>query len=198
MTGHVIDGCKIADELARDVGAGIARLRLTGTTCGLTTIQVGHHPPSRTYQARLTRLSDELGVTVNDVRLDESAHQDEIIAAVQAANRDPATTGIVVLRPLPRHVSEAAVFRHLMPLKDIEAVHPENAGLLALGVPRYNPSTAASAFHVHDHWLDHVGEHRSDFHHRARIVVVGRSNNVGKPLVSLAHARQAAVELVDE
>jgi methylenetetrahydrofolate dehydrogenase (NADP+)/methenyltetrahydrofolate cyclohydrolase len=90
------------------------------------------------------------------------------------------------------------VFRTLSPVKDIESVHPENAGLLALGTPRYVPSTAASAFHVLDAWLDQVGEDRREFYHRSLIVVVGRSNNVGKPAVSLAYERQAAVESVDE
>jgi methylenetetrahydrofolate dehydrogenase (NADP+) / methenyltetrahydrofolate cyclohydrolase len=102
------------------------------------------------------------------------------------------------LRPLPPHVNEAVVFRAIDPCKDIEAVHPENAGLLALGVPRFVPSTAASAFHLLDTWLDEVGEDRADFYHRSLIVVVGRSNNVGKPAISLGYDRQAAVASVDE
>ncbi|WP_433622152.1 hypothetical protein [Nocardia sp. CA-120079] len=59
-------------------------------------------------------------------------------------------SGFIVMRPLPHHVDESAVFRALSPAKDIEAVHPVNAGLLALGAPRYVPSTAASVFHIRD------------------------------------------------
>ena len=198
MTGEVIDGRKIADRLNADVAKSVDRLRAAGITCGLTTIQVGQDLSSHLYHSRLTKIGKELGIAVAGIRLPEGAEEKDVIAAVNDANEDTATSGILVLRPLPRHISEPAVFRRLLPAKDIEAVHPVNAGLLALGVPRYIPSTAASVFHVLDQWLDHAGEPRSDFYHRARIVVVGRSNNVGKPLVSLAYAREAAVESVDE
>jgi methylenetetrahydrofolate dehydrogenase (NADP+)/methenyltetrahydrofolate cyclohydrolase len=198
MSGQVIDGRKIADQLKRGVARDVDDLRAGGVVCGLTTIRVGDDFSSITYQARLARIGRELGVNVVDVCLPEGVGQHGVIDAVKRANTDPATSGILVLRPLPRDVSEAMVFHNLLPEKDIEAVHPENAGLLALGAPRYIPSTAASVFHVLDEWLDEVGEDRTEFYHRARIVVVGRSNNVGKPLVSLAYDRQAAVESVDE
>ncbi|HET6185553.1 MAG TPA: bifunctional 5,10-methylenetetrahydrofolate dehydrogenase/5,10-methenyltetrahydrofolate cyclohydrolase [Trebonia sp.] len=122
---------------------------------------------------------------------------DEVLSAIRSLNADPAVSGIVVLRPLPEQVSEAGVFCALAPVKDIEAVHPENAGLLALGTPRYVPSTAAAAFHVLDTWLDNTGEDRTEFYHRSLITVVGRSNNVGKPAISLAYDREASVESVD-
>ena len=92
---------------------------------------------------------------------------------------------------------EADVFCALAPVKDIEAVHPQNAGLLALGTARYVPSTPAAVFHLLDAWLDNAGEDRADFYHRSLITVIGRSNNVGKPAVSLAYDREAAVESVD-
>lgn len=95
-------------------------------------------------------------------------------------------------------MSEVEVFRALAREKDIESVHPENAGLLALGRPRFVPSTAASIFYLLDAWLDGSGEDRARFYHRSLIVVVGRSNNVGKPAVSLAFDRQASVMSVDE
>jgi methylenetetrahydrofolate dehydrogenase (NADP+) / methenyltetrahydrofolate cyclohydrolase len=121
-----------------------------------------------------------------------------VIDVVAELNRSPAVSGILVLRPLPPQIDEATVFRCIRPEKDIEAVHPENAGLLALGVPRFVPSTAASAFHLLDTWLEDSGENRADFYRRSTIVVVGRSNNVGKPAVSLAFERQAAVLSIDE
>jgi len=198
MTGEVIDGRKIADVLKHDVARNVDELRDSGITCGLTTIQVGDDFSSQTYRSRLRKIGREVGIEVRDIVLDATTSPGEVIDVVRAANVDPATTGILVLRPLPKHVSEAEIFQELAPIKDIESVHPENAGLLALGVPRYVPSTAASVFHVLDEWLTQAGEQASSFYHRARIVVVGRSNNVGKPLVSLAYARQAAVESVDE
>lgn len=198
MSGQVIDGRKIASALKRAVAQDVNQLSAFGVVCRLTTIRVGEDFSARVYQSRLTKVARQLGVNVAEVCLPERSCQNDVVDAVHAANVDSATSGILVLRPLPDHIAEADVFQSLAPHKDIEAVHPENAGLLALGVPRYVPSTAASVFHVLDHWLDQIGEQRSDFYHRTRIVVVGRSNNVGKPLVSLAYARQAAVESVDE
>ncbi|MHA3021780.1 bifunctional 5,10-methylenetetrahydrofolate dehydrogenase/5,10-methenyltetrahydrofolate cyclohydrolase [Mycobacterium sp. BMJ-28] len=198
MTAQVIDGRKIAEELKVTVAGEVCALRDMGIPYGLTTIRVGDDFSSAAYQSRLCRIGEELGVPVRKVELPATVTEEELKDVVRQANADDLTAGILILRPLPDTISEAAVFQTLSPIKDIESVHPENAGLLALGVPRYVPSTAAAVFHVLDQWLDGVGEDRADFYHRARIVIVGRSNNVGKPLVSLAYAREAAVESVDE
>ncbi len=198
MTAQIIDGQKIAENLKSEVVREIKELEADGIACGLATLLVGEDYSSEYYERRLKRIAGELSVPCWQVRLPGESTQDDVLGALRRLNRDPAVTGILVLRRLPGHVSEVEVFRALSPLKDIESVHPENAGLLALGRPRYVPSTAASVFHVLDEWLDQAGENRSDFYHRSLIVVVGRSNNVGKPAVSLAYDRQAAVESVDE
>jgi methylenetetrahydrofolate dehydrogenase (NADP+)/methenyltetrahydrofolate cyclohydrolase len=169
-----------------------------GVPVGLATVLVGGDPAARAYLRRLDRTAAALGVLRRSVTLPGSAPVADVVAAVRELNRDPAVSGILVLRPLPPGIDEAAVFAALDPCKDVEAVHPENAGLLALGTPRYIPSTAAAVFHVLDSWLDETGQERAGFYHRARIVVVGRSNNVGKPAVSLAFAKQAAITSVDE
>jgi methylenetetrahydrofolate dehydrogenase (NADP+)/methenyltetrahydrofolate cyclohydrolase len=197
MTYTIIDGAKIADDLKRQVAQEVAEHAGEGIACGLVTVMVGEDFSSRAYQRRLARLADELGVPHRSVTLPDDCAPQEALATVDRLNRDDSVTGVLVFRPLPAHVGEAEVFGALSPLKDIEAVHPENAGLLALGVPRYVPSTAASVFHVLDHWLDEAGEDREAFYHNSSVVVVGRSNNVGKPAVSLAYARQAAVESID-
>jgi methylenetetrahydrofolate dehydrogenase (NADP+)/methenyltetrahydrofolate cyclohydrolase len=198
MTAEIIDGRKIAHSLKADVTDEVEDLWARGFRCGLATIVVGDDFSSRAYERRLGRIADELGVPCEQVDLPETAPQDEVLGAVQRLNEDPAVSGILVLRPLPRHISEVDVFRALAPEKDIESVHPENAGLLALGTPRFVPSTAASIFYLLDSWLDSIGEDRTAFYHRSLIVVVGRSNNVGKPAVSLAYDRQASVMSVDE
>lgn len=159
---------------------------------------VGDSYSSQAYERRLARIAEQLHVPYRQVALSSTSTEDDLLARVSELNDDPTVTGVLILRPLPVHISEVKVFRALSPVKDIEAVHPENAGLLALGTPRYVPSTAASVFHVLDEWLDDNGEHRTDFYHRCLIVVVGRSNNVGKPAISLAYDRQAAVASVDE
>lgn len=198
MSAEVIDGRRIARELKAEVAGEVKQLRDDGIRCGLATVVVGDDFSAKVYERRLARLAGDLEVDYRPHLLGSTATQDEVLGLVDALNADSAINGVLILRPLPLHISEIQVFRALSPLKDIEAVHPENAGLLALGTPRYVPSTAASAFHVLDRWLDDAGEDRAEFYHRSLIVVVGRSNNVGKPAVSLAYDRQAAVESIDE
>jgi len=198
VSAQIIDGRAAAGKLKEDLAGAVKQLREDGLGIGLATVMVGAEFSTVAYERRLRRLAAELDVPQVSRRLPVTATQDELIAVVRELNDDPEVSGILLFRPLPGHVDESAVFRAIAPEKDIESVHPENAGLLALGVPRFVPSTAASVFHLLDTWLDSVGEDRADFYHRSLIVVVGRSNNVGKPCVSLGYARQAAVESVDE
>lgn len=198
MTAQIIDGRKMARRLQDDIAAEYGRLLAGGGRCALATVCVGDDFGARVYQRRITRIAAELGIPCHPLSLPGATARGELLALVGNLNSDPDITGILLLRPLPAHLDESEVFAALSPLKDIEAVHPENQGLLAAGTPRYIPSTAASVFHVLDTWLDDEGEDRADFYHHASIVVVGRSNNVGKPAVSLAQLRQAAVTSVDE
>ncbi|QRP48849.1 bifunctional 5,10-methylenetetrahydrofolate dehydrogenase/5,10-methenyltetrahydrofolate cyclohydrolase [Amycolatopsis sp. FDAARGOS 1241] len=169
-----------------------------GGRFGLATLSIGEDPAASAYLRRIDRTAEQLRVPHRSVRLAGSARAEEVLAAIRELNGDSSVSGILVLRPLPEHLDEADVFAALDPIKDVEAVHPENAGLLALGTPRYIPSTAAAVYHLLDSWLAEVGEEPSAFYRSSRIVVVGRSNNVGKPAVSLAYAKQSAVTSVDE
>lgn len=197
MTYANIDGTKIAENLKRELADDLRSLSDQGVHVGLATVVVGADYGARAYQRRLARLATQLRVRHRVVELPADTTSAQLQDVIATLNGDPLTSGILVLRPLPAHLDEAAVFRAIDPLKDVEAVHPENAGLLALGTPRYVPSTAASVFHVLDSWLAEAEEDNAAFYRRALIVVVGRSNNVGKPLVSLAYSREAAVASVD-
>jgi methylenetetrahydrofolate dehydrogenase (NADP+) / methenyltetrahydrofolate cyclohydrolase len=198
MSAQAIDGRACARRLTESLAEEVAHLRSGGVGIGLATVMVGDGFAPVAYERRLRGLAAELGVSYVPRSLPPTATEADLVAAVTELNAAPDVSGVLVLRPLPPHIDEAAVFRALSPLKDVEAVHPENAGLLSLGVPRFVPSTAAAVFHLLDTWLDSVGENRADFYHRSLIVVVGRSNNVGKPAVALGYERQATVESVDE
>jgi methylenetetrahydrofolate dehydrogenase (NADP+)/methenyltetrahydrofolate cyclohydrolase len=197
-TGQVIGGRAIASGLKAEVAREVKDLEADGITAGIATVLIGGDYPARAYERRIGKIAAELGVAWRQRRLPADAAQDEVLAEIGRLNADPAVSGTLVLRPVPAHIREEDIFTALEPAKDIEAVHPENAGLLALGRPRYVPCTPAAVFHVLDEWLDAVGEDRAAFYHRSLITVVGRSSNVGKPAVSLAYDRQAAVESVDE
>lgn len=174
MTAHLVDGRAVAKRLKDEVRAELAEL---DGPCGLATVLVGDDYAARAYEHRLRRVAAELGVAYRHYVLDASADQESV-------ERVPHRRG--------RGVPGAG------PATDIESVHPQNAGLLALGTPRFVPSTPAAVFHVLGGWLDEVGEDRTAFYRRSTIGVVGRSNNVGRPAVALAFARQATVLSCDE
>jgi methylenetetrahydrofolate dehydrogenase (NADP+)/methenyltetrahydrofolate cyclohydrolase len=121
----------------------------------------------------------------------------ETVARVGLLDAEPRVSGILVLRPVPQQVSEVALYRPLDPLKDIESMHPVNAGMLALGRARYVPSTPASVFHMIDRYLISTGRDPGEFYRPSRLVVVGRSLNVGKPAVLLGLSWGATVLACD-
>ena len=139
-------------------------------------------------------MAGELGIDYRHYYLAPSTDLAAVTRLVRQLDADPDVHGVLVLHPLPPHIDEGAVFQALDPAKDVESVHLENAGLLALGTPRFVPSTPAAVFHVLDGWLGDA----TDFYRRSTIVVVGRSNNVGKPAAALAVQRRAAVLTCDE
>lgn len=198
MTAEIIDGLRRAEELKRLLAAELLELADARSPVGLATLQVGSEYSASAYARRLGGLAREVGVAHRECRLAEDVSQAELLELIADLNHDPAITGILVLRPLPAAIDESAVFSALDPGKDIESVHPCNAGLLALGTPRFVPSTAAAAYHLLDAYLDDAEEDRAAFYHRSLILVVGRSNNVGKPCVALGFRREASVASVDE
>lgn len=193
-----IDGNRCAEELKAEAVADVVALRREGVSPGLATVLVGDDYPARAYENRLRRLADELGCRYVCEHLPADVDEADAVAAVGKFDADPRISGILVLRPLPGHVAEVALYRALDPLKDVESVHPVNAGLLALGRPRYIPSTPASCFHLLDRYLRDSGRDPARFYAQSTIVVVGRSANVGKPALHLGLARNATVISCDE
>jgi methylenetetrahydrofolate dehydrogenase (NADP+)/methenyltetrahydrofolate cyclohydrolase len=198
MTAQVIDGRKLADTLRVTVAREVSALASEGIACRLATLSVGEDNRAKLYARRIANTAADLHVTHTHVGLGQDVGQSEVIEAITELNDDPAISAIMILRPLPDHLDEAQLFASLAPLKDIDGVHPENLGLLALGTPRFVSPTAASAFHALDEWINQSGIDSRDFYHDALIAVVGRSANVGKPALLLALQRQAAAESVDE
>jgi methylenetetrahydrofolate dehydrogenase (NADP+) / methenyltetrahydrofolate cyclohydrolase len=188
--GRIIDGRAYAAELMEEVKDGVASL---GGAVGIATLLVGEDYAAHVYQRRIDRHAREAGVFSRPERLPADASLPRVLAVLDELDRDPRVSGILVLRPLPPHLPEADVLRGLPRLKDVEAQHPENAGLLALGTPRFTPSTAAAAFHMLDRYMASVGRDPSLAYDGLDLVVVGRSTNVGKPVAILGLARNATV-----
>ena len=193
MSARIIDGEAIAAELRREVEEAFREVAFAGVRPGLATVLVGENYAAEAYERRVRRLAEELGCRYGAEVLAPDVEQADALAVVGKLNADPRISGILILRPLPTQVSEAEIYRTLDPLKDIEAVHPDNAGLLALGQPRFVPSTPASVFHMLDRYVEETGRDPATFYNGLDVVLVGRSNNVGKPALWLALARGATV-----
>jgi methylenetetrahydrofolate dehydrogenase (NADP+) / methenyltetrahydrofolate cyclohydrolase len=193
MSAVVIDGNRLAEELRAKVEARVAELAAAGVHPGLATVLVGDDYAAQAYERRVRRLAEEMGCRYASELLAPDVEEAEALAVVGKLNADPRVSGILILRPLPEQVHEEHLYRTLHPLKDVEAVHPENAGLLALGEPRYMPSTPAAVFYLLDRYVEETGRDPAIFYNGLDLVLVGRSNNVGKPALWLGLARGATV-----
>lgn len=189
----VIDGNALAEELHASVEDELKILRLSAVQPGLATVMVGEDFGATAYERHVRRLAEELEYRYVCERLDDDAVLEEVIATIGKLNADPRITGILVLQPLPRHLHEAEINSALDPVKDVEAVHPVNAGLLAQGRPRFIPSTPASCFYMLDSYVRSTGADPARFYRGKTLVVVGRSNGVGKPAQWLGLQRDATV-----
>jgi len=186
----IIDGREYAAELMEEVKDGVDAL---DGKVGIATLLVGEDYAAQVYQRRVARHAHDAGIFARSERLPADASLPRVLALLDELDRDARISGILVLRPLPPHLPESDILRALPRLKDVEAQHPENAGLLALGTPRFTPSTAAAAFHMLDRYMAAAGRDPALAYDGLDLVVVGRSTNVGKPAAILGLARNATV-----
>jgi methylenetetrahydrofolate dehydrogenase (NADP+) / methenyltetrahydrofolate cyclohydrolase len=193
VRAHVIDGEAFAAELREEVEASFREVGDAGVRPGLATVIVGEDYSAQAYERRLRRLAEEFACHYTSEVLAPDIEEADAFAVIGKLNADPRISGILILRPLPSQVREGNLYRTLDPLKDVEAVHPDNAGLLALGQPRFVPSTPASVFFMLDRYVEESGRDPKTFYNGLDLVLVGRSNNVGKPALWLGLARNATV-----
>jgi methylenetetrahydrofolate dehydrogenase (NADP+)/methenyltetrahydrofolate cyclohydrolase len=190
VAGIPLDGREIAQRLVADLRERVRRL---ARPAGIATLLVGDDEAARIYQRRIDRGAKELGIASRPVVLPGTASFGEVVGKLAELDVDEEISGILVLRPLPGRLPEARVLRAIPPAKDVEAQHPENAGLLALGTPRFIPSTPAAAFVMLDSYMLESGRELATAYDGRDLVIVGRSNNVGKPAAILGLARNATV-----
>jgi len=189
----VIDGNALAKELRASIDHELRVLRMSEVRCGLATVMVGEDAGALAYERHVRRLAEGLDYHYVSEHLPLDVELADVLATIGKLNADPRVTGILVLRPLPAHLPEAEVNGTVDPKKDIEGQHPENAGLLALGRPRFIPSTPASCFYLLDSYVRSVGGHPATYYSGKTLVVVGRSTSVGKPAQWLGLERNATV-----
>ena len=182
MPADIIDGVQIARKVHGEVRAEVSELkRATGRNAGLAVVLVGNDPASRSYVTRKERACDDVGIYTETLTPNADISQNDLLGIVGELNSDDRFHGILVQLPLPEHISPDAVISAISPLKDVDGLHAENAGLLVQGAPRFVPATPLGVQRM----LIERGVETSG----AEVVIIGRSNLVGRPLALLLTQR---------
>ena len=178
MSARIIDGKQMAEEVRGEVAADVkALVEATGVRPGLAAVLVGDDPASAIYVRNKRRACEEAGIFSESFELPETTTQEELLALVARLNADGRFHGVLVQLPLPPGISERTVILAVDPDKDVDGLHPLNVGLLLQGEPRFVPATPAGVQEM----LVRSGNGPAG----KSVVVVGRSNIVGKPLAAL-------------
>ncbi len=177
MTARLILGKEVSEEIYSELRERIAALKAKGVTPGLAVILVGDDPASQVYVRKKGEMCESLGMRSVTERFPETMTEGELLAEIGRLNADPAIHGMLVQLPLPSHIDERKVIDAISPDKDVDCFHPFNVGRLLVGDPVFKPATPAGVQEM----LARSGIETRGKH----VVVVGRSNIVGKPMAAL-------------
>jgi len=180
---EIIDGEALAAEIREGVAEAVDEFAAAGVTPGLATVLMSTDPASETYVEMKQRDCEEVGIDGIHVEVDPDAPPQELFDRIEELNAGEAANGILVQMPLPDHADERTAQATVDPAKDVDGFHPANVGRLVAGEPRFRPCTP----HGIQRLLAEAGVDTEG----ADVVVVGRSNIVGRPLANLLTRRAA-------
>ena len=182
METSILSGLEASKALYSSLESRISDLKDHGIIPGLAAVLVGNNPASEIYVKNKTRKFESLGLKTDVFRLEEKVSEDELLSLIARLNNDADFHGILVQLPLPKHIDSEKVLNAIIPTKDVDGFHPENAGLLSIGKPRFIPCTPKGIMFILKHFnIDLNGKH---------VVVIGRSNIVGRPISILASLKE--------
>ncbi len=188
MTAEILDGRALGAEIKAELRDEVSRyLQERGRPPGLAIVRVGGDAASGMYSKAILRVAEDVGVRASLEELPEQTSADELLAMLQYLNVDEATQGILVQMPLPPHLSQQMVADTVASEKDIDGISPRSAGNLFLGLPSFLPSTAAAVMEI----LERTSTPLAG----KRVVILGRSNVVGKPLSMMLLQKNATVTI---
>lgn len=186
MPAQILDGKSIAQEIREGIKKEVMELKERhGVVPGLVTILVGENPASVSYVTAKQRTAHELGFYSVQENLPENVSEDELLKLIDKYNRDEKIHGILVQLPLPKHINERKVLYAIDPRKDVDGFHPVNVGKLVIGEPCFIPCTPYGILIL----LAKTGVPVEG----ADVVVIGRSNIVGKPIANLLMQKRKPV-----
>ena len=178
MTAQLIKGAEVAAQIREELKKEIAELKKKHNLVpGLATVLVGEDPASQVYVGAKEKTSIELGIYSERHDLPADTSEKELLKLVNKLNKDPKIHGILVQLPLPKHINETEVLYTIDPKKDVDGFHPVNVGKLMIGEPDYLPCTP--------HGIQQLLIRSGTKIDGAEVVVVGRSNIVGKPIANI-------------
>jgi len=177
MSAKLIDGKAIAATIRQELRERISALEKEGVKPGLSVVLVGDNPASKVYVGMKEKTCIELGLYSDSHHLPGQTTQEELLQLIEKLNKDTSIHGILVQLPLPEQIDEKAIIQAITPDKDVDGFHPVNLGRLVLGVEGFRPCTPAGVQEM----LRRSGVNIEGKH----VVIVGRSNIVGKPLANM-------------
>lgn len=185
MSAHIIDGKAVSDRVKTRIAADVAALKAHGRSVGLAVILVGDDPASHIYVRNKIAACEKTGIVSTEHRLPADVSAEEVLRVIDGLNKDASIHGILLQLPLPAHLDENRMVLAISPDKDVDGLHPVNAGRLMAGLPGMVPCTPqGSLILIKEVQQDLTGLHA---------VVIGRSLLFGKPMAQLLLAENCTV-----
>ena len=177
MPAKRIDGKETAEFVRNELKSKVEALSSGGKTPGLAVVLVGNNPASEVYVRSKGKAAEKAGIRATTERYADDISEEKLLSVIDRLNNDPEWNGILVQLPLPGHIDEQKVIEAIRPEKDVDCFHPFNVGRLVIGMSVFDPCTPAGIVELlHRYQIDPAGQH---------VVILGRSNIVGKPLANL-------------
>ena len=184
---QVIDGKAIAAKIRGELTATVTALKVRGVVPGLAVVLVGEDPASKVYVSMKEKACSDVGIFSDEYKLSAETSETELLSLIAKLNADPKINGILVQLPLPKHINSEKVLEAISPDKDVDGFHPYNVGRLMVGKPTFQPCTPYGVMiMMKEIGLDLTGKN---------VVVVGRSNIVGKPVAMMCLQQHATVTI---
>ncbi len=187
MTAIILDGKLVAAEIKQQVAKQVQQLENHGTKPFLATIQVGDDPASASYLKGKHKAAEEVGILSEHHHLPANTPQDKLETLLGQLNTNPKVHGILVQLPLPGAINEDKIIERIIPYKDVDGLHPMNAGKLASGREELVPCTPKGIVKLLSHYQVPIAGHRA--------VIINRTTLVGRPLANLLLNRDATVTI---
>ncbi|MGA7827705.1 MAG: bifunctional methylenetetrahydrofolate dehydrogenase/methenyltetrahydrofolate cyclohydrolase FolD [Geobacteraceae bacterium] len=183
----IIDGKATAQKIRREITREVKKLEEEDIRPGLAVVLVGDNPASRVYVRMKEKACCDVGIFSDEYTLPAETEEKELLSLINRLNNNDRIHGILVQLPLPEHINEAKVIEAISPDKDVDGFHPYNVGRLVLGKPTFQPCTPYGIMVLlKEYGIDLTGK---------EVVVVGRSNIVGKPVAFMCLQQHATVTI---